>query len=61
MGRTSIYSKELKLKIVMKYKSGVSAADLVEKYSVPYYSVFQWTNKYNANGESAFNNSHRNN
>lgn len=60
MGRKSKYSKELKLKVVLEYKSGVSAAELAEKYSVPYCSVFKWTNKYNANGESEFNNSHRN-
>ena len=60
MGRKSKYNKELKLEMVMKYKSGVSANELGENYSIPKGLVFQWTNQYNSNGESVFNNSPRN-
>ena len=59
MGRKAKYSKELKLEIVKRYLKGESAIALVNEYGMPKGMrriVFAWAHKYEALGESAFDN-----
>ncbi len=64
MGRTAKYSKELKLEIVKRYIEGESASQLAKEYSIKgkyaANTIYDWSLKYEAIGESAFDPSHTN-
>ena len=61
MGRKARYSKELKLEIVKRYLKGETATQLANEYNLSGSHgrrlVHVWVNKYNALGESAFDES----
>ncbi len=60
MGRKAKYSKELKLEIIKRYLNGESSAALANEYGMPRSmsdKIVSWTHKYEALGESAFNES----
>ena len=65
MGRKAKYSKEMKLEIVRRYIEGESASRLAEEFKIggEYASsrITKWRSKYEAQGESAFDPSHKNN
>ena len=59
MGRKANYSKELKLEIVKRYLNGESATSLVNEYGMTQFGnslVFEWVHRYEALGETAFDN-----
>lgn len=54
MGRTSRFSKELKLEIVKRYLNGESRIALANEYNCAKSIITKWGNKYKSVGESAF-------
>ena len=54
MGRTSRFSKELKLEIVKRYLNGESRIALANEYNCAKSIITKWGNKYKSLGESAF-------
>lgn len=63
MGRKAKYSKELKLEIIKRYINGETNILLCQEYGIPYRkgsTILEWTNKYKALGEGAFEERNRN-
>ena len=60
MGRKAKYSKDEKMRIIKRYKSGERATDLASIYDISRRLIYTWTNKYSTVGEKAFNASKHN-
>lgn len=62
MGRKSKYSKELKIEICKRYLNGEgSTYSLADEIGTNNMVVYRWVKKYNAFGESAFDDLKSNN
>ena len=60
MWRNGEYSKELKLEIVNRYKSGAFSTELANEYDMARCMIYEWHNKFETMWEAAFEHTHKN-
>ena len=61
MSRKAKFDKEVKVRVVMEYISGVgSLQQLAEKYKCSKSALFKWVEKYKTFGDSVFDETHKN-
>ena len=55
MGRNIKYNKEFKLEVISRFKKGESPSEIARIFNIRKCMIYFWNNKYETNGEDAFN------